>query len=104
MYGSHLDAFGEMDLVLTGAKPFAPSGLIVSTGVGLLPFKGGVLVPDLSLCAIISLVPDNSGVVAIPGITGGFGPVTIILQCVIQDASAPLGYCLSNALSVDFLP
>jgi hypothetical protein len=104
MYGSALDDFGQMDLALSGAKPNAPSLLIASPGTSFLAFKGGVIVPNMGTGVVIPLTTNGSGKITIPGILGGFGPVSIAIQYVIKDAAQPLGFAMSNAVSAPFLP
>jgi hypothetical protein len=104
MYGSKLDDFGQMDLVLSGAKPNAPTLLVASPGTSFLAFKGGVIVPNMGTGVLIPLTTNGSGKITIPGILGGFGPVSIAIQYLIKDAAQPLGFAMSNAISAPFLP
>ncbi|HTE04980.1 MAG TPA: FG-GAP-like repeat-containing protein, partial [Planctomycetota bacterium] len=104
MYGSPLDDFGQMDLKLTDAKANAPAWIIASPSTGFLTFKGGVLVPDLGLSVIVPLVTNGAGQITVPGILGGFGPASVVIQYVIKDAGQPFGYAMSNAVAPFFMP
>jgi hypothetical protein len=104
MHGSPLDDFGQMDLRLTGAKGNAQAWLLASAGQQLVAFKGGVLVPDITTALLVPFVTTPAGNVLVPGILGGFGPVTIRMQFVIKDAAQPHGFAMSNAIAASFLP
>lgn len=104
MHGSPLDDFGQMDLRLTGAKGNAQAWLIASAGQQLVAFKGGVIVPDLATAMLLPFMTTPAGKVLVPGILGGFGPVTIRMQFVVKDAAQPHGFAMSNAIAASFLP
>ncbi|MHC5210558.1 MAG: hypothetical protein ACYTG2_07565 [Planctomycetota bacterium] len=101
--GEPLATGGSADLLLTGTPPFAPVWLLAGVVNSPTPFKGGQLVP-VPWLLLAPLASDGAGTLQLPGIAGGKGPLTILMQCVIQDVGQPTGWGLSNALQVQLLP
>lgn len=104
MYGTQLDLGGSADLALVDSKPNAPAYLFASPVPLFAPFKGGVLVPSATPALILPFVTDAQGEVHLDGIPGGGGPLTLYMQFLIQDASQPQGWQLSNGIAASFLP
>ena len=88
-------------LEMTNAMPSSPSYLFVSLGAGAgVPFKGGTLVPVPTLL-FMPLVSSPSGTLNLSwGAWPAGVPANTVLgfQYAIQDAGAPAGVALSNAL------
>ena len=93
--------------VLTGARPGATAHLVLGLGQALLPFKGGVLVPDPQLL-VTPLVVDYLGNVSLGSLLPtGLAPFSLVSQFWVQDPAGPQGYVASNGMLAqvpDFLP
>ncbi|HEX5011635.1 MAG TPA: hypothetical protein VFY71_14675, partial [Planctomycetota bacterium] len=85
-------------LALTGAKPSAPTTLVVGLSVLQAPFKGGTLVPQPLL--YVPLATNGSGQAALPFVLPPGLPVgtQLIFQDWIQDPGASHGLSASNGL------
>lgn len=87
------------NLILTNAAPFANAWPVAALAALPTPFKGGTLVPIPPI--VLGPFPTGApGSVLLNGIDGGFGPLTIVMQWVIQDAAASQGFAMSNALEI----
>jgi len=87
-------------LALTNAQPTALTHLFVSFASTPAPFKGGVLVPVPS-ALILSLFTNGVGSIPLAWTAWPAGipsASTLDFQYAIQDAAAPAGVALSNAL------
>jgi hypothetical protein len=87
-------------LRLINAKASAPVWLLAGTGVALVPFKGGVLVPSVSL-PVLLFVTDPGGHLdlAWTGWPAGIPScTTLVFQAWIVDAAGPKGAAASNGL------
>lgn len=85
---------------LTGARESALAALVVGTTAWNVPFKGGTLVPSLDgLLAV--LATDADGAIRIETTFAGGLPAgtALYFQYWVQDASGPVGYAASNAVS-----
>jgi len=91
------------DLLLSGAAPSSMAWLVAGLSSNPQPFKAGTLVPVPFLLAV-PLPTDSAGTLSIDDMQGGGGPLDVYVQCVVQDPLQPLGFALSNALLVKFLP
>ena len=84
-------------LQLTGAKALAPSLLVVGLAPLNAPFKGGVMVPQLTL--MLNLVTGAGGSIQsssiMPSLPAG---AQFWIQYWVQDATGPAGFTASNAL------
>lgn len=89
-------------LRLSSAAPLAPMFLFLSLSSTPTPFKGGLLVPVPPLAAL-PLATDAAGELQIPlaAWPPGASGLSLYLQSAIQDAAAPKGVALSNALRAD---
>ena len=88
-------------LELTNAMPSAPAYMFVSLGAGAgAPFKGGILVPIPSLLMLpLATSPTGTLNLAWASWSAGIPAGTVLaFQYAIQDAGAPAGVALSNAL------
>jgi glucose/arabinose dehydrogenase len=101
LYGEGTLAVGSPGaLRLTNAAPSASAILFVSLGIGSANFKGGVL-KTIPIALQIPLSTDPSGNIDLtwgawpPGLPAG---TELGFQYGIQDAGAPAGVALSNAL------
>jgi hypothetical protein len=88
-------------VTLTGTAPLSPATLVLGADSLIVPFKGGVMVPDVDVL-IGGLTTDGTGSLMLggtwpPAIPPGFTPY---MQYWINDASGPLGFVASNALLV----
>jgi hypothetical protein len=87
-------------LALTNAQPTALTNLFVSFASTPAPFKGGVLVPVPS-ALMLSLFTNGAGSIPLAWTAWPAGipsASTLYFQYAIQDAAAPAGVALSNAL------
>jgi len=94
-----LTAGSPTSVVLTRGKPSAPAAYVVGLTAANLPFKQGVLVPFPNH---LLLIPALSGLGSVAlnfnwpaGLPSGFA---LYWQVLINDAVAPAGFALSNAL------
>lgn len=96
--GETLDSGNNAELKVANA----PAGklLFLLAGVANLPtpFRGGTLVP-VPPSQILAFVTNGAGELVLP-VAGGGGPVTLYLQCVIDDPPQVFGLSLTNALEV----
>ncbi len=94
-----LSAGGLDALTLTGAAPSANCALFIAGASTPVPFKGGTLLPFPFLPPVF-LTTTATGTLPIPFVMpAGIPPGTQLwLQWAIQDAAAPNGVSLSNAL------
>jgi hypothetical protein len=88
-------------VTLTGTTPSSPTTLVLGASHLGVPFKGGVMVPDVDIL-IGGLLTDGTGALLVngswpPAIPSGF---TSYMQFWMNDASGPLGFVASNGLSV----
>ncbi|HTE05389.1 MAG TPA: integrin alpha, partial [Planctomycetota bacterium] len=105
IYGTKMFPGGQADLLVTGAPPNKPVYLMASLHQMPLPFKGGTIVPDMSVGLVFALPADAGGRVFIPGIPGGAPAVTAIyVQAAMKSIDAPQGWWLTNAVFVNFYP
>jgi hypothetical protein len=86
-------------VVLTQGKPSAPAAFVVGLTAANLPFKQGVLVPFPDHLLLIPALSSH-GSVGLSfnwpnGLPSGFA---LYWQVLINDAVAPAGFALSNAL------
>ncbi len=83
---------------LTSAATNAAAALVQSLTNVSVPFKGGVLVPAPD--ALLVFTTDGAGSVTLSGPfpAGLASGSELFLQVIVQDAAAPLGFALSNAL------
>jgi len=87
-----------LTISLGGGPPGGLAVLVVGLDAEPLPFKGGVLVPQVDLLLGLPLQPDGS--LALPTFwPAGLGaPLGIVLQAWCADAAAIQGFVGSNAL------
>ncbi|MCB9898110.1 MAG: FG-GAP repeat protein [Planctomycetes bacterium] len=104
VYGTPLVTGGQADMALTFAPPSSPAYLLLSLEEDVVPFKGGFLVPEVATALIVSLVTDAQGEILIPSLPGGGGPLIVYAQYVIKNAMYPLGFGMSNAVAIEYLP
>jgi hypothetical protein len=104
MYGSPLNDFGQMDLALTDAAPGKPALFVASLAQLNLPWKGGVIVPNIHAALLVPVVTGPQGSLKFTGIPGGGGPASLFIQCLIKDPAQPKGWALSNAIKPHLLP
>jgi hypothetical protein len=100
--GGPLSTGGSNDLTVTGATAGGPVFLALGFAANPLPFKGGLLVP-VPLLTILTGTANGSGEFSLV-VPGGNGPVNVIVQAVAPDAGQVLGFELSNAVDLEFLP
>jgi len=101
--GGDLSSGTTADLVLVDGPPLGLAWVFLGVVEGSYPFSGGTLVP-VPWVTIRLLPLDATGGASVPGVPGGGGPFSIVLQAVVPDASLPLGYAIGNALRAEFLP
>jgi len=103
-----LDGIGTFDVgqvvgvSLSNALENVNAWFVLSTGFLNLPFKGGVMVPDIATGLAFTLPTGPSGDSAT---LGGVWPagvpsgVPLVFQCWIPDAAGPVGFAASNAVA-----
>lgn len=101
--GGDLSTGTTADLTLTGAAPSQPLWIAESSTSNPTPIFGGMIIP-IPLGFILPGSTDASGSYTLAGFPGGGGPATIYVQALYLDPSQALGFGISNALLVDFLP
>jgi hypothetical protein len=86
-------------LKISDAKPFGSATLVIGAGPLFTPFKGGTLVPQVTL-PLFGLPLDEFGHLAASGPWyGGLPPGTeTFFQAWIPDAGGPQGFAATNAL------
>lgn len=86
-------------VVLRFAAPNALTGLFLGLASGAVPFKGGTLKPFPFFDPVV-LTTNGLGQLGVPFVMPAGAPAgtELWLQCAIQDAAAPVGLSLSNAL------
>ncbi|MBI4879212.1 MAG: VCBS repeat-containing protein [Planctomycetes bacterium] len=89
--------------LLQNAKPSAPAWIFVSLFANPAPFVGGMLVPLPLVIPPVVLFTDPAGQMVFP-VAGGSGPIDVVLQIAVVDASQPQGAALSNAVKISFYP
>ncbi len=89
--------------LLASAKPSAPAWIFVSLFANPTPFVGGMLVPLPLVIPPVVLLTDPAGQLVFP-VAGGSGPIDVIIQIAVVDASQPQGAALSNAVKISFHP
>ena len=89
-------------LSITGAPADAAAYILVGLVNDPTSIKGGTLVP-VPYLLLLPLVTDGSGVITIPGIPGGGGPVSAYIQAMITDGSQAGGFAFTNAVRLDLL-
>ncbi|RKY17282.1 MAG: hypothetical protein DRQ55_16175, partial [Planctomycetota bacterium] len=99
--GEGLASGQTSDLALTGATPSVMSWMVLGLDSTPTPFRGGTLVP-LPFVIAEPFPTDAQGEVALPGVPGGNGPLTVYAQFVYPDPTAPKGWGFSNALEIVF--
>ncbi len=101
--GEPLAAGGHADLRVDGAPPFAAVFVAAATTTAPAPLLGGTLVPG-PVPHFLAFAADHGGVVDLPGIPGGAGPLDVHAQALAADPGVPLGVAFSNAVRIEFLP
>lgn len=94
---------GQASFKLEDARPSANALLVLGLVAANQPFKGGVLVPPLTL-TIGPLSVGGDGSLTIGPVGVGGGPLDVYAQWIVKDADGPLGFALSNALRLQLLP
>ncbi len=102
--GGKLKSGSKADLLLSGGPIGGLPLLVMSAGIGLTPFFGGTLVPNLTSSVILSFPPMPFGTLWLPNIPGGNGPINYYAQFAVLGfpGAEPIGF--SNALVLQFLP
>lgn len=101
--GEPLYSGDESTLRLSGAPANVPLVLIVGFQRLDMPLgDGSSLVPLPAL--VVPAVADSNGTFEIASIPGGGGPLEAFVQAAAADSGAPLGFRLSNAVRLVFLP
>ncbi|TAJ24005.1 MAG: hypothetical protein EPO68_02155 [Planctomycetota bacterium] len=94
---------GSATLSLVDARPSSIAYLALGLNPGLQLALGGTLVP-LNAQFLGPYATDANGAVTIPGIAGGGGPFSVVVQWGILDLFATQSTSFSNALRLNFLP
>ncbi len=90
------------DIKITNGAPSGAALVAIGINNNPAPFKGGNLVP-VPFSALVNVPLDPSGEFVFT-LLGGNGPVDLFFQALAPDAGQPLGWELSNAVQVSFLP
>ena len=101
--GGDLSTGTTADVLLAGAPASTTAFLVLGLAAAPAPFKGGQLVP-LPSFGIFAMTTGAGGQILINDIPGGSGPATIVAQFVLVDGTQPLGFGLSNAVQLNYLP
>ncbi len=101
--GDALASGGMADLRMTGAPGGAISWLVAGLLATPTPFYGGTLVPVPPILTV-PFIASGVGEAALPGIAGGGGVFSLNVQFAVVDSSHSLGFALSNAVRIEFLP
>jgi len=104
MYGTEFATGGLSDISIWYAPANTLVYMLASLDDALLPFKGGVIVPDPATSIIFPLLTDAQGEVLLKNIPGGGGPVDVIMQGIMKNPAAPQGWWMTNAITVKVLP
>jgi len=89
-------------LVLVDAPPLAPAALFFAPTSAPAPFKGGTLVPfPPTLTSLLVVPPGGQVTIAWPAWPPLASGSTLWFQGAAQDAGAPAGVALSNALKAE---
>ncbi len=104
MVGTELYSGGQADFGGLNLPGNAPCWLVASALTDFLPFKGGILVPDVAAGLVFPLQADQGGNLYLGGIPGGGGPFIVYAQMIVKDAAQAQGWALTNALAIEFLP
>ena len=99
-----LDTGNSAQINLRDARANAFCLLFVSTGLNPQPFRGGTLLPDITVAHFtFPLTTNVDGEIAFTA-QGGGGPFDFFLQYGIDEPSLPRGAALSNALKLTWQP
>lgn len=104
MYGTELYTGGKADLLFAGGQAFRPVYLLASLNDEPTPFKGGVLVPQVSTSLLVTLATDASGQVKLTDVPGGGGYALVFLQALTPMIGTPDPYWITNAITAQLLP
>ncbi len=99
--GPALAAGKTATLLLESAPAGTSAFLAAGFSTTALPFAGGTIVAFPNI--LVPFVTDGAGEVSL-AVPGGNGPNTLYVQFIVLDAGQPLGWQISNAVEVDFLP
>ncbi|MHC5209167.1 MAG: M36 family metallopeptidase [Planctomycetota bacterium] len=102
MCGDPLSSGNTSTMAVAGAPSGGAVFLFASLSNIPTPFKGGTFVP-VPVALTVQFTANGSGDVSAL-VPGGGGPFTLYLQAIAPDGGLPLGYAISNALQVQFLP
>ncbi|GJM23164.1 MAG: hypothetical protein DHS20C15_30790 [Planctomycetota bacterium] len=86
-------------VTLSDALPSTLGFLVIGFNSLNLPFKGGIIVPDLDIIRMFPVGPTGSKVFTGPWPPGVPGGMTLYMQVWAVDAGAFSGYSASNGLS-----
>lgn len=100
--GEALASGHSATFLLSHAPKYASFWLIASLAANPTPAFGGTLLP-LPAMIVLPGITDGAGQVSV-AVSGGFGPAVIYAQCLVLDASQPVGIGISNAVLLQFLP
>lgn len=103
VFGAPLASGSSAQLQVTGGLPSAAGWLLVSASQLPLPFKGGLLIPNVNAALTLFFPTDAQGK-ATASVPGGSGPFSIYVQHLLQDGSQAQGWQLTLAVRIDFLP
>jgi len=100
-----LTAYGSLGLMALGGLqlrnclPWSRGRLLLGSGIGSMPLKGGVLVPQ-PIVGQTTFLTDGGGAVSFPVSNTGFMPsgLSFTVQIWVQDDTGPFKWTASNAL------
>ncbi|MFT7461908.1 MAG: hypothetical protein ACI9EF_000242 [Pseudohongiellaceae bacterium] len=101
--GGDLSTGTTANVLLSGAPASTTAFLVLGLAAAPTPFKGGQLVP-LPSFSIVAMTTSVGGNIMINNIPGGSGPASLVAQYVIVDGAQPVGFGLSNAVQLNYLP
>lgn len=102
--GDELAPGGSALYRVQNARPFSTVFHVLGLVNGAVPFKGGTLVP-FPYVSLLNTPANGSGEVNI-NVAGSLvtGGLTVFAQSITSDPSQTLGYEISNAVELEFLP
>jgi hypothetical protein len=103
VFGAALATGYTAQIQVTGGPANAPAWLVASALQLALPFKGGVLVPNVNAALFLPFPTDAQGEASTLALGGG-GPFPAYVQLIVQDAAQPNGWQLTHCVQMNFLP
>ena len=101
--GDELASGGSTSIELKQAAPNGFAFVAASLVSNPTPLLGGTII-TFPPAIVQTVVTDAFGNASVAVIQGGGGPASLFVQAAAVDGSQPLGFEISNALELKFLP